>query len=201
MPTFKRTLSVAFKVPNPADIIAYAEEGYQNMMTQSYHKGFHTYLMAALYVPQKGVYLCSLPDGPALALIKNTGAAQAPALWSQIRSREPSLKIHAEDCAAYLYESSLTTKLAPGARYPAGSYIAVHGWYEALTGVNKDKGRPVGLCTSAAKHPVNPTCTAVFRALGVASDAPAAAPAGPGPHGPTGPVGPVGPVGNEGPSG
>ncbi|KAI0382527.1 hypothetical protein F5Y04DRAFT_279814 [Hypomontagnella monticulosa] len=162
-PTFIAELSTVFAgAPSNADVAEYARKGYENMMKQKVQDK-DTHLMAALYIPnKKSIYLSSVPAKPAAKLIKDMGATQAPAWWSQVHNRQPSLYLHAEDGAAYLYEASLSKKLAAGDKYPAGSFIAVYGV------VNKQAKGPVGLCAGGGDQPLNPPCSTVFTNLGVA---------------------------------
>lgn len=189
-PTFKQSLGVTFKTPDHQTIRDYAQQGYHSMMQQGPRKDKATHLMAALYVPKQGVYLCSVPDRPGIDKLKSTGSTEAPAWWSQIQGRQP-LVFHAEDCAAYLYESALKTKLAPGARYPTGSCISVYGTVEKKT------ADWVNLCSGGGKRPIDPSCTTVFKDLGVE---PIALPTAPGPAGTVGPTGHTGPTGTTGPA-
>ncbi|KAI1271571.1 hypothetical protein F5Y07DRAFT_340681 [Xylaria sp. FL0933] len=160
-PTYVATLNTMFLgAPSHDDLGGYARKGFENMMTQRPRQK-DTHLMAALYVPSaKSIYLSSVPDGPAIGKIKGTGAASAPAWWSQVEDRQP-LVFHAEDSVSYRYESSLGTKLSPGDKYPDGSLIAVYGM------VNGQSPRVVPLCAGGGDRPLNPPCSSVFRNLGV----------------------------------
>ncbi|KAI1735798.1 hypothetical protein F4680DRAFT_297976 [Xylaria scruposa] len=160
-PTYVATLNTAFSgPPSHNELIEYAEKGFESMMAQKHPKK-NTHLMAALFIPStKSIYLSSVPDGPGIKKIRSTGAANAPAWWSQVKARDP-LVFHAEDGAAYRYENSLTTKLKPGNMYPAGSFIAVYGIVE-----NKAP-QHVPLCAGGGKRPLNVPCSTVFRHLDV----------------------------------
>ncbi|KAH6647624.1 hypothetical protein BKA67DRAFT_539475 [Truncatella angustata] len=63
--TFVANLGVVFTNPSPADIDEYVRLRYESMMTQTPRADKETHLTAALYVKNKGVFLCSVPDGPA----------------------------------------------------------------------------------------------------------------------------------------
>ena len=147
--------------PTHADVAEYARKAFESMMEQKPRQK-NTHLMAALYIPTtRSIYLSSVPDGPGIGRIKDTGASAAPAWWSQVNNRQPSLEFHAEDGAAFLYEKSLGNKLAAGATYPAGSFIAVYGI------VNNQAKNPAGLCAGGGNRPLNPSCNTVFTNLGV----------------------------------
>lgn len=161
-PTFIAKLSTGLVgEPSQADLVEYARKAYENMMTQPEIKNrkSSTYLVAALFIPPtRSIYICSVPDGPAIGRLRTQGATDAPAWWSQVQNRTPMV-FHAEDGAAYLYESSLTTKLPAGATYPAGSFIVAWGKY---------KGRTVDrLCSGGGDNPINPPCSVVFGNLSV----------------------------------
>ncbi|KAK8073407.1 hypothetical protein PG994_004306 [Apiospora phragmitis] len=161
-PTYKAKLSTGI-VGNPthADVAEYARKGWEHMMTQSPRQK-DTHLMAALYIPtRRSLFLSSVPDGPAIGHINDDGATAAPAWWSQVQNRQPPRVLHAEDSAASLYEDSLTTKLAAGAQYPTGSFIAVYG---IVNGKAKDA---VPLCSGGGDRPLDPPCQTVFTNLGV----------------------------------
>lgn len=165
-PTFIATLSTSILgTPSQADLLEYARKAYENMMTQKEigKRKSSTYLVAALFIPTtRSIYICSVPDGPAITRIKTNGATDAPAWWSQVKDRTPSLEVHAEDGAAYLYESSLTTKLAAGATYPAGSFIVAWGKFESQTVAQRAR-----LCSGGGQRPLNPPCSVVFGNLHV----------------------------------
>ncbi|CAK7226441.1 hypothetical protein SEUCBS140593_006241 [Sporothrix eucalyptigena] len=171
--TYYADLGVTFIVPTDADIITYAEKGYEYMMadlgldnqgfllSDSKKRGDKAdYLMAALYIPKVGVFLCSIPQPVAKKYITANAATEAPALWSQIHNRTPAGSAHAEDGAAYRYEMGMKTKLAAGARYPEGSLIRVFGSFGGK------KAEPQGLCQTGGK--IDPACSPVFTNLGVA---------------------------------
>lgn len=160
-PTFIAKMSTGIVgAPSHADVGEYARKAFENMMTQRPREK-DTHLVAALYIPTtRSVYISSVPDGPGIGRIKDKGATDAPAWWSQVQTRNP-MQLHAEDGAAYLYESSLGTKLAAGATYPAGSFVAVYGI------VNKAAKDRVGLCAGGGDRPLNPYCSTVFGHLNV----------------------------------
>ncbi|MCJ1363062.1 hypothetical protein MMC16_002168 [Acarospora aff. strigata] len=165
--TFKKATYVAqmstgiLGAPTHADVAEYARKAFENMMEQK-HPQKNTHLMAALFIPTtRSIYLSSVPDGPGIGRIKEEGAEKAPAWWSQVNNRQPTLALHAEDGAAFFYEKSLGNKFAAGAPYPAGSFIAVYGFIN-----NQPKG-PARLCAGAGTRPLNPSCDTVFTNLGV----------------------------------
>jgi hypothetical protein len=161
-PTFMAELGTAFKTPTFNDVDEYARKGYESMMAQGPRADKNTHLMAALYVPQQQkVFLGSVPDGPAIGHIKDNGQTAAPAWWSQVQNRQPTLALHAEDHVAYRYEQSRGRPLAAGEQYPPGSYISVYG---NVDGAAADK---IPLCSGAGNRPLNPPCSTVFTNLGV----------------------------------
>ncbi|KAK6839289.1 hypothetical protein PG987_005155 [Apiospora arundinis] len=161
-PTFYADLGVISHKPNNTEVDEYAKKGYESMMDQKPRSDKDTHLMAALYIKAKGLWLCSVPDGPAIGHIKKGGEdGDAPAWWSQVKDRKPSLHLHAEDCAAFRYENSLKTKLKAGDKYPEGSYISVYG------SVNEQGAKKVSLCSGGGDRPLDPPCSKVFNNLGV----------------------------------
>ncbi|RYP59527.1 hypothetical protein DL770_010174 [Monosporascus sp. CRB-9-2] len=101
--------------PTHAGVDEYTQKGYESTTSQKPRQK-DTHVMAALYIPYtRSIFLCSVPDSAAIKHIKASGATAAPAWWSQVHSRQPSLELHAEDGVAFRYEDSLGNKLAPGA--------------------------------------------------------------------------------------
>lgn len=164
---------MAFSKPEPEDIIVYAERGYENMMTAlkldnqgntladpKKRGNKDDYLMAALYVPGVGVFLCSIPQPAAKKYITANAPVDVPALWGEIKGRTPSGSAHAEDGSAFRYEKSLKKKLAAGAKYPAGSIIRVWGSFKG------GKAKQQSLCSTGTSK-IDPACDPVFVNLGV----------------------------------
>ncbi|KAK9795796.1 hypothetical protein SCARD494_04767 [Seiridium cardinale] len=160
-PTFTAKMSTGIVgAPTHGDVAQYAQKAYSSMMSQNPRQK-NTHLIAALYIPTtRSIYISSVPDGPGIGKIKGDGATAAPAWWSQVNNR-PTLALHAEDAAAFLYEQSLTNKLAAGATYPAGSFIAVYGI------VNGQNAQPVPPCSGGGNQPLDPPCRTVLTNLGV----------------------------------
>lgn len=167
-PTFKAEMSAGiYGKPSQADLVEYAKKAYENMMTQPEIKNrkSSTYLVAALFIPTTGsIYICSVPDGPAIGRLRTQGATDAPTWWSQVKDRKPMV-FHAEDGAAYLYESSLRTKLPAGAKYPPGSFIVAWGKFKDQTVAHSAR-----LCSGGGDAPkIDRPCSVVFGNLGVGS--------------------------------
>lgn len=161
-PTYVAQMSTGIVgAPTHADVAEYARKAFESMMGQKPRQK-DTNLMAALYIPTtRSIYLSSVPDGPGIGRIKETGASAAPAWWSQVKDRQPSLELHAEDGAAFFYEKSRGNKLAAGATYPPGSFIAVYGI------INNGARGPAGLCAGGGNRPLTPSCNTVFTNLRV----------------------------------
>lgn len=140
-----------------------AKDGYNYVIskTDSSHKN-DVQLVAALYIasgPGKGIYVSSIPKGPASALM---ATADAPAWAHQVAGRIPN-KYHAEDGAMWLFEDALSTKLAATAQYPHGSTIYVYGHFKDDAGNAKD---PEYQPPCSAFGPT-PSCTNVLNNLGI----------------------------------
>ncbi|QRD90734.1 hypothetical protein F9C07_2159524 [Aspergillus flavus] len=148
------------------EVDIFAKEGWESMMEQGPRKGKKADLMGALYIPRQGVYLCSVPDGPAIERIKGTGKEVAPAWWARVQGREPNV-LHAEDCTAYRYELSRTNKLAPQMTYPGGSYFAIFGNFTDETSKIRTRPEWVSPCSGGGWSPIDPHCTQVLRSLGI----------------------------------
>lgn len=140
-----------------------AKEGYDYVMgkTDSKHKD-DTQLVAALFIasgPGKGVYLSSIPKGPATALMSATAA---PAWAHQVAGRTPK-KYHAEDGAMWLFEDALGTKLGATAQYPHGSTIYVYGHFKD----DKGKAGVPGYQPPCSVFGTVPSCTDVLEHLDI----------------------------------
>ncbi|KAK6857243.1 hypothetical protein PG995_007430 [Apiospora arundinis] len=142
-PTFYADLGVIFHKPNNTEVDEHASDG--GALHQG--KGPLTVLDArrAGHRPHQE----RREDG------------DAPAWWSQVKDRKPSVHLHAEDCAAFRYENSLKMKLKAGDKYPEGSYISVYGR------VNRQGAKKVPLCSGGGNRPLDPPCSKVFDNLGV----------------------------------
>ncbi|GAB0138658.1 hypothetical protein EsDP_00006884 [Epichloe bromicola] len=164
-PTYTAKMSTGILgAPSRAEVEDYAKKAYENMMKQPEitRRESPTYLVAALYIPTtRSIYICSVPDKPAIRRIREKGATDAPAWWSQVQNRNP-MAFHAEDGAAYLYESSLPKKLAAGDTYPAGSFIVAWGKFKDQNDANRAR-----LCSGGGNSPLNPPCSVVFGNLNV----------------------------------
>ena len=140
-----------------------AKEGYENVIedTPTRYKT-NAQLVAALFVPGKGIYLSSIPKTPTEGKMV---LSDAPAWAHWVGSRQPR-DYHAEDGAMWLFESDLSqnNKLRAGDEYPRGSTMYVYGHFKP------ESGNPVpgyqSPCSSAAT--VNPDCTTVLLQLGIA---------------------------------
>lgn len=174
-PTYYNDLSIGLMKPEVSEIGEYARLAYVNMMGQlgldlmgnrpkkdgkEQPRLKDDYLMAALYIPNYGIFLCSIPQPAAKKYITANAAVDAPALWARIKDRTPSGSAHSEDGAAFRYEKSLKTKLAATDHYPVGSVIRVYGSFKGKT----PDFQP--LCSTGSK--IDPACSPVFTSLGVA---------------------------------
>ena len=175
-----------------------AHQGYLDMKKQLGEKmKLNAEIMAALWIPKRGVYLCSVPYGNAKKDMQRD-AALAPAWRERVGSRLPEGILHAEDGAAFQYEKSLKKSLQPDSKYPEGSYMAVYG---------RSGGGVITKMCSGGKNPktglpgADPSCKTVFTSLNVNTrDSTVEQPGPSGQQGSAGPVGPTGPQDQAGPS-
>lgn len=140
-----------------------AKDGYKNAIskTDSKYKS-DVQLVAALYIssgPGKGIYVSSIPKGPASALMR---PEDAPAWAHQVAERTPRT-YHAEDGAMWLFENELSTKLAAGDEYPPGSTIYVYGHFKDGNGNAKEADYQ----PPCSQYGPNPSCTNILNNLGI----------------------------------
>lgn len=140
-----------------------AKDGYLDAIskTDSKYKS-DVQLVAALYIfldSDKGIYVSSIPKGPASALMN---PADAPAWVHRVAGRTPH-KYHAEDRAMWLFENALSTKLAAGDQYPPGSTIYVYGHFKDGDGNTKEADYQ----PPCSQYGPNPSCTNVLINLGI----------------------------------
>jgi hypothetical protein len=158
-----------------SEALRYARLGYEQMRRNNPTKFAissdgtfeRTMLVACLYVPRKGYFLGTNPGADGFGRV-NGGA---PAWWEQVKDRQVTTvgrsKWHAEDVAMVEYEKSLTTKLAAGDAYPAGSIMAVYGHYMGETPGPNAPGRK-SVCGQGNGATMNPSCyTVLHTALNV----------------------------------
>ncbi len=153
--TWKKQIGNIFGSATAAKARVAALEGYEDVMKKvnSDYKKEDT-LVAALYIPNKGIYLCSIPKKPTMDKMDRD---DAPAWAARV---SPRTHYHAEDGAEWLYEKDRSSKLGAADDYPEGSTIYVYGHFK-----DKDSGRPdyQPLCTTK----VDPSCHTVATRLGI----------------------------------
>ncbi|KAF9697433.1 hypothetical protein EKO04_005085 [Ascochyta lentis] len=110
------------------DLVAIAKESYNQITAK--HPGL-TILVAALYVPNKGVYLGTVVHDDGEAKMKAEAPISAPVLWEVLSERETidpkksQTLFHAEDAAMwYAYKKGAVTKTS---KFPQGSIITTWG--------------------------------------------------------------------------
>jgi hypothetical protein len=131
-------------------------------------------LVAAIYVPEKGVFFSTIPRDDAAKVILGDWDS-APALKSQVgdTGRTGEKYLHAEDGAIYWFEKSQNHHMSPDEaknwKFPEGTRLAVHGKVKK-TGDPRD----VGPCTTTIKNPNtpfaferDPSCAKVVSELGI----------------------------------
>ncbi|KAL2824447.1 hypothetical protein BJY01DRAFT_256463 [Aspergillus pseudoustus] len=92
-------------------------------------------LVAALYVPERGVYLSTIPRGKAADDIIDDWKTMAPRLYAETRglrvspTKDPTdpQRLHAEDGVIYQYEKSVSHRKPEGHQLPEGSGMFVYG--------------------------------------------------------------------------
>ena len=199
-PTYKYIFrDVGFYTINRDLVDEWVRQAYMSMRAhlEKSKKEVNAEVMAALWIPKRGVFFCSVPYGDAKEEMQK-GAARAPAWAERVRIRLSEGILHAEDAAAFQYEKDLNPKLQPDSKYPEGSYMAVYG--------RTSDGVITKMC-SGGKNPktglpsADPSCKTVFTSLNVNTrDSTVGQPGPSGKQGPAGPVGPTGPQDQAGPS-
>jgi hypothetical protein len=129
-------------------------------------------LVAAIYVPEKGVWFSTKPRGDAAKLILGD-LDSAPALKSRVNNgRNAERDVHAEDGTIYWFEKSQNHQMSPDEaknwKFPEGTRLAVYGK------VSRDgQEGPIGPCNTIIKYMGttsfrrDPTCEAVIGMLGI----------------------------------
>ncbi|KAI9722635.1 MAG: hypothetical protein M1812_001566 [Candelaria pacifica] len=156
--TWKQTIGNIFGSATAAKAKEKAKEGYEDVMKKvnSDYKNEDT-LVAALYVPNKGIYLSSIPKKPTM---DKMDPKDAPAWAARV---SPRTNYHAEDAVEWLYEKDRSSKLSATDKYPAGSTMYVYGHFK------DDKTGKAGTAgyQSFCSQSVTPSCTTVAQDLGI----------------------------------
>jgi hypothetical protein len=155
--------------------IEYAQTGYEQMKTKN-PSGFetkngkfeHTTLVACVFIPGKGFFLGTAPGTKGF----HYEPAQAPAWWGKVSGRKILIpgraRWHAEDVAMYMFEKSLTTKLAVTATYPQNSFMVVWGHFGPLGNQLGDTvPAQKSVCGQSGTATIDPSCADVLLALGI----------------------------------
>ncbi|KAL4915010.1 hypothetical protein BDW62DRAFT_204099 [Aspergillus aurantiobrunneus] len=124
-------------------------------------------LLAALYVPNRGVFLSTTARDGAADDIVDTFRSDAPGLYRVTEGRRNAIRgapnaVHVEDSVIYRYEQRYKT---PEGRLPEGSMMAIFGQYEkngTPQVVVPCKGRRQFVAVQR-----NPSCEKVVNNLGI----------------------------------
>jgi hypothetical protein len=148
-----------------SDIRQLAKAGYEQVVAAT---GQANNMVAALFVPERGVYLGSIPHDGGQAAFAQDAPNHAPGLWGRIEGREYTRdatgnesKYHAEDMAMFWYEDRQQPQVIRG-RYPEFSYMVVYG--KKPNDRRADYQDPCG----GPYARIRPNCMAVLRDLNVA---------------------------------
>lgn len=131
-------------------------------------------LVAAIYVPGKGVWFSTVPRGDAAKVILGD-LDSAPALKSRVGAtgRTTEEDLHAEDGAIYWFEKSqnhhMSAEEAKNWKFPEGTRLAVYGQVK-----KGEDQREVGPCTTTVKNQGtryefirDPSCETVVTGFGI----------------------------------
>ncbi|KAJ8116086.1 hypothetical protein OPT61_g2414 [Boeremia exigua] len=119
-------------------------------------------VVAALFVPEQGVFIGSPAHGSGPAKVESFAKASAKFLWKKLETRQWNgigSKYHAEDIAM-LYAIEIGA-VSGDTVFPAGSKIAA--WGKVGSMVRDDKMKP---CTQGN---ISPGCSATIRDMGIGS--------------------------------
>lgn len=123
-------------------------------------------LVAALYVPDEGVYLGTIPHGDGMSKMKAECPNTAPVLWELLgdrtlndKTKSPSL-YHAEDAAMwYAYKKRA---VASSKRFPAGSMMLTYGNIGGGGQATK-----VPACNENSKSNIDPHCQQTMKSMNI----------------------------------
>jgi hypothetical protein len=149
------------------DMYRLAREGYEQVVAATQQPNN---LVAALWIPERGVYLGSIPhDGGQTAFSQNAPTS-APRLWGLIEDRTRDFRggatgsesiYHAEDMAMYWFEDRQQPQVITG-HYPEFSFMAVYG--KKATDAQLSNQQP---CTGIYAR-IIPNCRSVLNILDIA---------------------------------
>jgi hypothetical protein len=134
-------------------LVNFAKAAYQEVLAERKASDF---IVAALFVPNKGVYLGTVPHGKGVYWVETFAPENAKRLWEVLGDRNH--KYHAEDTAML---HAIENKAHDGdSKFPAGSAMATWGKFK-----NKPKDEQVAAC--GAIPVVDPSCQTTLRVMGV----------------------------------
>jgi hypothetical protein len=152
-------MSTATTITNK-DLRDIARAAYNEVMDKK--KGTSGLVVAALFVPGKGVFIGSPAHGSGPAKVESFAKASAPTLWEFMEFRDwngKGSKYHAEDVAMLFAIESKA--VAGNTKFPPGSKIAA--WGKVGTMSKADKMPP---CTNGN---ITPGCIENIADMGIAS--------------------------------
>jgi hypothetical protein len=134
-------------------LVNFAKVAYQEVLAERKASDF---IVAALFVPNKGVYLGTVPHGKGVDRVETFAPKNAKRLWEVLGDRNS--KFHAEDTAML---HAIENKAHNGdSKFPAGSSMATWGKFK-----NKPKDEQVAAC--GAIPVIDPSCQTTLRVMGV----------------------------------
>lgn len=150
-----------------SDMHRLAREGYEQVAAATQQPNN---LVAALWIPGRGVYLGSIPHNGGQTAFSENAPVNAPRLWGLIDDRTHNFDggaigsesiYHAEDMAMYWFEDRQQPQVITGP-YPEFSYMAVYG--KKATDSRPQDQQP---CTGVYAR-IIPNCRRVLNALDIA---------------------------------
>jgi cell division septation protein DedD len=145
------------------DLVSMAKEAYNQIMAK--HPGL-TILVAALYVPNKGVYLGTVVHGAGEAKMKTEAPKSAPALWEILGDRvilkkeKSQTLFHAEDAAMwYAYKKGAVPAKS---LFPSGTILTT--WGKVVGG---GQATYIAPCSKESDSNIEENCTKVLKVMRV----------------------------------
>lgn len=146
-----------------AQLLQIAKDAYKEVTTK--HPGL-VILVAALYVPDEGVYLGTVPHGAGMPKMKAECPNTAPVLWEilgvrTIKDKDKSQSLyHAEDAAMwYAYKKGAVD---PKKRFPVGSMMLTYGKIGAGGQATK-----IPACNEKSKSNIDRNCEQTMNSMKV----------------------------------
>lgn len=149
--TYRGRRFVLTSTIEPEELVRIARSAYNEVRTK--RKRGPKFVVAALFVPNQGVFLGTVPHEPGDDKVRTFAPTHAPVLWEILKDRTTKTKtvFHAEDMAMLYAIESLAVD--GNSKFPAGSMMATWG---NVYKMQFDAKMPA--CGSTGQAKIDPSC-------------------------------------------